>query len=145
MDGKNQVLGGGGIHHISLTVDNFDETVDFYTGVLGFTKTILFTVNGCRAIMMDTGNGSYLEVFECDQKIVASEGILRHVALNAADIDDVLKRVRAAGMEVTVEPREVIFPGTPDIPVRIAFFIGPGKEQVELLQYLKDPSKIIRI
>lgn len=136
MKGANQVLRGGGIHHISLTVDNFDETVDFYTGVLGFTKAITFTMNGLRAIMMDTGNGSYLEVFECDQEIVPSEGALRHVALNAADVEDALMRVRTAGMQITIEPMEIIFPGTPDIPVRIAFFIGPGKELVELLQYL---------
>lgn len=136
MSGTNHVLQGGGIHHISLTVNNFDETVDFYTGVLGFTKAIVFTMNGLRAIMMDTGNGSYLEVFECDEEISSIEGTLRHVALNAADVEDVLTRVRAAGMEITVEPKEVIFPGTPDIPVRIAFFRGPGKELVELLQYL---------
>lgn len=136
MSGTNHVLQGGGIHHISLTVYNFDETVDFYTGVLGFTKAIAFTMNGLRAIMMDTGNGSYLEVFECDEKTSPTEGALRHVALNAADVESVLAKVRAAGMEITVEPREVTFPGNPEIPVRIAFFRGPGQELVELLQHL---------
>lgn len=40
--GNNVVLGGGGFHHISISVKDFDASVKFYTEVLGFRQTAVW-------------------------------------------------------------------------------------------------------
>ena len=46
-----------------------------------------------------------------------------------------IERVRAAGMPITVEPKDVTIPSRPHaLPLRLAFFKGPGGEVFELFQ-----------
>jgi glyoxylase I family protein len=54
--------------------------------------------------------------------------------LRTDDCDAALERARAAGAEVTVEPKTVAIFGEPKIPVRLAFFKGPDGEICELFQ-----------
>ena len=63
MTGTNSVLGGGGFHHVAVRVADFDSAVNFYSEVLGFSPKITWGEGDKRAVMLDTGNGSYLEVF----------------------------------------------------------------------------------
>ena len=34
MKGNNEILGGGGFHHIAMTVNDFDASVKFYVEML---------------------------------------------------------------------------------------------------------------
>ena len=61
--GSNSKIGGGGFHHVAIRVYDFDATVRFYTEVLGFTDKVRWGEGDNRAIMLDTGDGNYLEVF----------------------------------------------------------------------------------
>ena len=134
MIGTNTILGGGGFHHIALKVKDFDYTVKFYKEVLGFKSTISWGDGDTRAVMLDTGDGGCLEVFAGGTLENKPEGALIHVALRTTDCRGVLERVRAAGMEITVEPKDVNIPSTPPTPVTIAFFKGPDGEVIELFQ-----------
>lgn len=134
---SNSILGGGGFHHVAIRVTDFDRTIAFYTDVLGFRERIAWTSGETRAIMLDAGDGNYLEVFSGAKRAAGEhppEGTIIHFALRTTDLDGALERARAAGMEVTMEPKSLDIPSDPPTPVRIAFFKGPDGEVVELFQ-----------
>src|SRR4051812_25166765 len=104
----NAVLGGGGIHHVALRTKAWDASLAFYKDILGFTEKITWAYpDGNRAGMLDTGGGSYLEIFETRADTPAPGGVLFHLAIRAKDVNAVTERVRAAGCKVTVEPKNV--------------------------------------
>lgn len=134
MPKTNKTLGGGGFHHVAIRVSDFEKSIHFYTHALGFVEKVRWGEGDKRGIMLDTGDGNYLEIF-AGAKAVAPEGAIIHFAIRTTDTDAAIARVRAAGVEVTIEPKDVVIPATPHtIPVRLAFFKGPDGEVVEFFQ-----------
>ena len=81
-----------------------------------------------------TGDGNYLEIFAGGGE-PKPEGAVLHFALRTTDCDTAIERAREAGAEVTVEPKDVDIPSTPEpTPVRIAFCKGPDGEVIEFFQ-----------
>lgn len=136
MKGKNKKIGGGGFHHVAMKARDFDASVKFYTEGLGFRKVISWGEGDGRAVMLDTGDGSCLEIFTGGPKEPAPEGALVHFALRSDDPDAAIKAARSAGAQVTMEPKNVDIPSTPPKPVRIAFCKGPDGEVIEFFQDL---------
>jgi catechol 2,3-dioxygenase-like lactoylglutathione lyase family enzyme len=135
MPGTNSTLGGGGFHHVAIRVYDFDRSIRFYSDVLGFKEKIRWGEGDGRGIMLDTGDGNYIEIFAGGPKEPKPEGWWFHVAFRTGDCAAALERARAAGMEVTVETKDVTIPSTPSpTPIRIAFFKGPDGEVIELFQ-----------
>ena len=122
-----------GFHHLAMNVSNFDASKSFYTDVLGFSAAREWGQTGSRALMLDAGNGNYVELFEKESVDAGAGGII-HYALRVDNCDEILDRVRKSGAEITVESKDVDIPATPAYPVRIAFFKGPSGEIVELFQ-----------
>jgi glyoxylase I family protein len=129
--GKNKVIGGGGFHHVAIRVRDFDASVKFYTEALGFTERVRWGEGDKRGILLDTGDGNYLEIFAGGAPGPKPEGAFLHLALRTDNVDAAIEVARRAGMEVTVEPKDVSL-GT--VPARIAFFKGPDGEIIELFQ-----------
>jgi glyoxylase I family protein len=134
MQGNNDILGGGGFHHIAINTVDFDYTVKFYTEVLGFKEVISWEKEGNRVITLDAGDGACLEVFETTDSTLKAEGAFIHVALSTTRCREVIERVRGAGMEIVKEPTDVVLKSDPPTPVRIAFFKGPNGELFELFE-----------
>lgn len=134
MSKTNTILGGGGFHHVAIRVRDFDVTCRFYTEVLGFTERLAWGEKPKRACMLDTGDGNYLEVFEGSGDQPQPEGGFIHIALRVADCREAIERVRTAGMEVTMEPKELVIEAQTPTPVCIGFFKGPDGEVVEFFQ-----------
>lgn len=135
MSGTNAVLGGGGFHHIAMRAHDFDASVKFYTEALGFKEKIAWGEGDGRAVMLDTGDGNYLEIFAGGTADPKPEGAILHFALRTADTDAAIERARAAGAEVTVEPKDVDIQSRPrSTPVRLAFCKGPDGEIIEFFQ-----------
>ena len=133
--GTNTLLGGGGFHHVAVKVHDFDAALRFYKEALGFSEKVTWGEGDKRAAMLDTGDGSYLEVFAGGPAEPPAGGALVHFALRTNDVDAAIERARKAGMEVTVEPKDVTIPSAPfQVPVRLAFFKGPGGEVIELFK-----------
>jgi catechol 2,3-dioxygenase-like lactoylglutathione lyase family enzyme len=141
MAGHNKAIGGGGFHHVAIKVANFDESVTFYTRVLGFTEFIRWGEGDNRAILLDCGDGNFFELFAGGQPAPADTkaggaGPIIHVALRSDDVDGAVARARAGGAEITLEPKDVTIPSNPPTPVRIAFCRAPGGEVIEFFKHL---------
>jgi len=137
MTGTNETLGGGGFHHVSMKVRDIEASIRFYTEALGFVHKLTWGEGPKRTVLLDTGDGNYFEISGGRTEDAGPAGRgqaehFAHVALRAADCDAVIAKVRAAGAEVTVEPKDVSLPSVPPTPIRIAFFKGPDGELIEL-------------
>ena len=133
----NPILGGGGFHHVCLKTRDWDRTLRFYQETLGCAVTLAWRSAPQRAALLDTGGGSYLEVFEDLAYEPAPHGTLLHFALRTTDVDRVVARVRAAGATITTEPKDVVLAatnGAGPVPIRIAFCTGPSGETIEFFQ-----------
>ncbi len=126
-----------GLHHVSITVKDFDATVDLYTQGFGFKKEVAWARGSDeRAIMLNMGDGAFLEVFSGRTDTHQSDGIFAHIALSSDDCDADFQRALAAGAGVETEPMNVSLPSNPPIPVRIAFCKGFDGELIEFFQVL---------
>jgi glyoxylase I family protein len=133
--GTNKKIGGGGFHHLALRVKDFDASVKFYTQGLGFVEKISWGEGDKRAIMLDTGDGNYLELFAGGTGEPKPEGAVLHFALRTDNCDQAIEQARKAGAEVTVEPKNVDIPSRPEtLSVRIAFCKGLDGEIIEFFQ-----------
>ena len=132
---KNQAIPGLGSHHIAVQTTDYETSVRFYTEVMGMTEVVEFETGGRRAMMLDIGDGSHMELFEpipgTQPSNDATGDIVFHFALQTTDIEAALERVRAAGMEITVELRRA---DLGPLSVSLAFFKGPSGEVVEFMQ-----------
>jgi glyoxylase I family protein len=133
----NPVLGDGGIHHVCIKTRDWDRTIEFYRDTLGCTEKIAWRAEPQRAVMLDTGGGNYIEVFEDVNYYPATNGSVIHLALRTTQLDEVADAVRMAGMKIMVEPKDVTINttnGAGPVPIRIFFCEGPNGEVLEFFQ-----------
>jgi glyoxylase I family protein len=123
-----------GFHHVAIKVKDFEATVRFYKDGLGLKERLAWGEGDGRAVMLDAGSDNCIEVFAGGQAVPV-EGTIPHFALRTGDCDAALKRAKAAGATVTMEPTTVeIAAKTGPHSVRIAFVRTPGGERVEFFQ-----------
>ena len=120
-----------GIHHVSMNcggAEDFERAKAFYCGVLG----LLVRREWPGGVMIEAGNG-LIELFSGGEA-VRSKGAIRHFALAADDVDRAVEAVRQAGCRIVMEPKDIVIESDPAYPARIAFFVGPLGEEIELFQ-----------
>jgi catechol 2,3-dioxygenase-like lactoylglutathione lyase family enzyme len=123
-----------GLHHVTIKAIDFDATVAFYADVVGLQPRHRWGIGDRRAVLMDTGDGSCLEIFAGGVELPVPDGAIAHFALRTNDVDSAIERVRQAGREIVMEPKDVDIQSDPVLPVRIAFFRGLDGEMVEFFQ-----------
>jgi len=127
-----------GFHHVAMRVRDFEHSVSFYAKGLGFSIVREWKTRDSRAVMLDMGDGAYLEIFERktgqSAQIPSPDGALLHFAIRTDNCDAALELARRAGADVTVDPKNIDFPCDPVYRARIAFFKGPDGETVELFE-----------
>lgn len=124
-----------GVHHIALKAQGeaeYAKLVEFYHGILGMPIVREWESGGGKASMVDTGAGM-LELFS-NAPDRLGEGALRHLAFAVEDPDVCIEAVRAAGYEITMEPKDIVIGSNPPYPARIAFCVGPVGESVEFFK-----------
>lgn len=122
-----------GVHHISLkcgTKEELEKAKDFYLNLLGLSVAREWP-NG---VMIDAG-GIMLEIFSNGTGI-RSKGALRHIAFATDDVDEAAERVKAAGYEVFIGPKDIVIGPEPPLPARMAFCYGPLGEEIEFFKEL---------
>ncbi|MDQ4128753.1 MAG: VOC family protein [Actinomycetota bacterium] len=131
--GNNLKLRGGGLHHIAIGASDFDRSLRFYCEGLGFRNVLTFPEEDQMVAMLDTGDGTYIELFSGGSG-QDPKGSILHFAVRTDDCETATERARAAGGTITQEPAEAVLEGDPPVPVRYSFCEGPDGEQIELLQ-----------
>lgn len=129
----NNRIKGCGFHHLSMRVRDIEASLKFYRDTLGFVEKTAWGEGEKRTVLLDTGDGNYFEISQGE----AGEGgsVYHHIALRADDCGAALEAARAAGVEVTMETRDISLDSTMGaLNLRIAFFKGPDGELVELFQ-----------
>ena len=119
-----------GVHHIALkpTPEQYKKVVDLYTNVLGMEVKKSWGDPEMPCLMVSCGDNSCLEITPNDTQ-APKGGVLDHLALACDKVDEVIERVREAGYEIAIEPKDMELGGS---PIRIAFFWGPMGEYLEL-------------
>ena len=133
---KNAVIDGCGTHHIAVQTRDWDASLKLYRDVLGMGLVAEFGAPDRKIILLDTGDGSHMELFAPTEESPAPNSespndLLMHFALATSDTRAAIERVRQAGYEVTVEPKDLSLGG---LSVTIAFFLGPSGESIEFFQ-----------
>ena len=124
--------------HTSITVRRMDESLRFYTEVLGLEP------DGRRAIpenhaeiafVRDPVSGARIELTHWDGKESFDAGEqLDHLAFEVDDLDSVLARVRRQGVRVAKEPFRLAGGSG-----RLAFVLDPNDVWIELIEH-RPPS-----
>ncbi len=133
---KNSIIAGCGTHHIAVQARDWEASLKLYRDVLGMELVAEFGSSERKIILLDTGDGSHMELFAptASSPTPASESAndpLTHFALATSDTRSAIEHVRQAGYEVTVEPKDVDLGA---LKVTIAFFRGPSGESIEFFQ-----------
>jgi lactoylglutathione lyase len=119
--------------HTSITVRNMDESLRFYTDVLGleFERRRSIPENHAEiAFVKDPESGARIELTHWEGKDQFEPGEqLDHFAFETPDLDDFLARVRAHGVKVAKEPY-TLQGGSG----RLAFILDPNDVWIELIE-----------
>jgi len=84
--------------HICIYTRDLEKTRTFYTGALGLQTGFEFERDGeLFGYYLKVGNNTFIEVFKGDPPPV---GGIQHVAIEVADLDTLIARIRVAGFKV---------------------------------------------
>ncbi len=119
--------------HTSITVRRMDESLAFYTDVLGleFERRRAIPENHAEiAFVRDPASGARIELTHWDGKESFEAGEqLDHLAFEVPDLDGFLARIRAKGVRVAKEPYRLSGGSS-----RIAFLLDPNDVWIELIE-----------
>jgi len=119
--------------HTSITVRRMDESLAFYTEVLGleFERRRTIPENKAEiAFVRDPVSGARIELTHWDGKEQFEAGEqLDHLAFEVPDLDRFLLKIRAKGVPVAKEPYRISGGSG-----RIAFVLDPNEVWIELIE-----------
>ncbi len=119
--------------HTSITVRNMDESLRFYTEVLGlqFERRRTIPENHAEiAFVRDPASDARVELTHWDGKDAFEAGEqLDHLAFEVAELDRFLLKVREKGVRVAKEPYRLSGGSG-----RIAFILDPNDVWIELIE-----------
>jgi lactoylglutathione lyase len=119
--------------HTSITVRQMDESLQFYTEVLGleFERRRTIPENHAEiAFVKDPASGARVELTHWDGKDTFEPGEqLDHLAFEVPDLDRFLIKMRTKNVKIAKEPYR-LSGGTS----RIAFILDPNDVWIELIE-----------
>lgn len=143
-------------HHHGVYCNDIDESIGFYTDVLGFRHLFSTeTMEGDKPLKMawvKSNDGVIIELLEQEDKatIDAAHKCLNHFAVRVPDMDVIVDRLNERDVAIEAGPFDALCPfdrplGPEDADVftvfgdggaklKIMFFRGPGGERIEAVQ-----------
>jgi lactoylglutathione lyase len=122
--------------HTSITVRSMDESLRFYTEVLGleFERRRTIPENKAEiAFVKDPLSGGRIELTHWDGKDTFEEGEqLDHLAFEVDNLDRFLLKVRLKGIQIAKEPYSISGGSS-----RLAFILDPNDVWIELIERAK--------
>ena len=139
MTNTNQKIPGCGFHHVAIRTSDWDKSIRFYCDGLGFAPKISWGAAPTRAVMLDTGDGNYLEIFERSEAstladTLAGESNLLHLCLRTDDCQSAFETALSAGAVVKTEPMVPAAFTDLGLKTKIAFVFGPDGEIIEFFE-----------
>ena len=132
----NEIVKGMGFHHMALYVSDFDKSLAFYQK-LGMSVYTAWGEGDSRIALLDTGDGTMLEVFAKPGMSVSAEGRFQHLALHVENVEYALQTALAAGAKLNMPVTVMDLDSHPrKITIQIAFVYGPDGEVVEFIKQL---------
>ena len=120
--------------HTSITVKDMEESLRFYTDVLGleFERRRPIPENHAEiAFVRDPQSGARVELTYWEGKDAFDPGEqLDHLAFEVADLDDALAMARRQGARIAKEPYTLKGGSS-----RIAFLLDPNDVWIELIEH----------
>ena len=124
-----------GFEHVGTTAADLDRSIAFYCGLLGL-RLVLRKRQGTTALAFLDAGGGMLEIAERPGAAAANDvptGMagLRHLTFAFDDVDALVTRLAAAGVEIIEQPRDA---HNTELIRRVAFCRDPDGIQVELIE-----------
>ncbi len=124
-----------GIHHVALAVDNFEESLKFYTEGLGFKLYTKWGSPEKMIALLDMGNGEHIELFSNGSGKEEQDPRFIHLAFKVDNVEEAYNKAVAAGGKPLIAPKTVPVESEPvKIVINCAFVIAPGGEQLEFFK-----------
>ncbi len=132
---SNQKIPGCGFHHIAIWTADWEKSLQFYSEGLGFTQKVAWGEAPKRAVMLDAGDGNYLEIFEREaEKQRVGEANILHLCFRCDNCEAAVEVARAAGATVTTEAVAPEVFAKMGLGAKIAFVLGPSGEIIEFFE-----------
>lgn len=124
------------IEHIAINTLDFQKSIDFYCGILGFRLLQTVDCGDFNITYIELPNQARLELFDYHGKsmnklIEESDVGLRHLAFNVEDVASCEKILSAAGVEITLSTCDLI-----NLEARVLLFLDPNGIVIEFCEKL---------
>jgi len=125
-----------GFEHVGMTCSDLDRTIAFYCGLLGLKLALRKTSSNGEVVFLDTGSGM-LEIgcpaadIARSRDVPPHESGIRHVTFAFDNVDAIVARLSASGVEAIEGPRPAFFN---EMLKRVAFVRDPDGILVELIE-----------
>jgi catechol 2,3-dioxygenase-like lactoylglutathione lyase family enzyme len=124
-----------GIDHVNIQTGDLEQSLEFYTGVLGFQLIDRLEAGPVKLVVVRL-NDDVVELQE-NQQGPGQDGVVNHLALRVTDIFAAVELLKNKGLEfITAEPV-----ATKSAFEYIFFFRGPSGEKIELVQPARSQAK----
>ena len=136
-DTRDNVMKGiTSIGHVAIRVKDFERSLAFYVGTLGFSEMFRLDRNGSLWIIyLRVTDDQYLELFSdaIGDRAPATESIgLNHLCLTVDDLDAVIEQLSANGVPLT-RPKKMAIDRNNQ-----AWIEDPDGNRIELMQMAPD-------
>ena len=126
-----------GLHHIGIYTRSVDESLAFYTRILGFREEWRGTVDhptGKLDVALIRAGDCVIELVRpADLSVIAPKaGPVQHVALKVSHIEERVKELEKK--EIQLHPDKIEFLPTLLNGVKHIFLYGPSGERIELAE-----------
>lgn len=134
---EKKMQGINGLGHVAIKVTDLDRSLDYYINKLGFPEMLRLTKDDGTVwlVYLRITDEQYLEVFpgaENDRAPGWNANGMNHMCLTVDNIDEVLARIAAAGLELLL-PLKTAIDGN-----RQAWLEDPDGNRIELMEMAKD-------
>lgn len=132
----NQIISNCGIHHVALLVADREKSLRFYEA-LGFTHKATWGEGRNQITMLDSGNGTILEMFAKGGDEYSANGKYNHLAFGTDDVEGAYCAALNAGATPKTRPTVMDIPSVPaPMKLQVAFVKGPDGEEIEFCKFL---------
>lgn len=107
--------------HIGIVVQNMQESIDFYTKVLGCQVHLQDWDESIEFTLLKADNQEIELLYFKDENRKRIEGVISHIAFRVENIEEEINRLKELGIGLSTEQPRIVMGG-----MKIFFFEGPS-------------------